>query len=103
MIMRMAFVNNPKTTVPETDGSKEFIKFMQGLKQLISQYASSLMSTLTKMKYDNSRIMNLEMTIVAAKLRTSGMNIDEYILVQFILNSLPPEQYETFQMNYNIM
>ena len=29
------------------------------------------------------------------------MNVDEYFLVQFILNSLPLEQYGPFQMNYN--
>jgi hypothetical protein len=30
------------------------------------------------------------------------MNVDEFFLVQFILNSLPP-QYEPFQINYNTM
>ena len=30
------------------------------------------------------------------------MNVDEFFLVQFILNSLPP-QYGPFQINYNTM
>ena len=56
------------------------------------------------MKYDGSRTMHehiLEMTNLAAKLKTLGMNVDEYFLVQFMLNSLPSEQYGPFQMNYN--
>ncbi|TXG48434.1 hypothetical protein EZV62_027728 [Acer yangbiense] len=66
--------------------------------------AGTLMSNLTNMKYDGSRTMHehvLEMTNLAAKLKTLGMNVDEYFLVQFILNSLPSEQYGPFQMNYN--
>ncbi|XP_024163957.2 uncharacterized protein LOC112170921 [Rosa chinensis] len=42
----------------------------------------------------------LEMTNLAAKLKALGMNVDEFFLVQFILNSLHP-QYEAFQINYN--
>ena len=56
------------------------------------------------MKYDGSRTMHehvLKMTTLASKLKTLGMNVDEYFLVQFILNSLPHEQYSPFQMNYN--
>ena len=30
------------------------------------------------------------------------MNVDEFFLVQFILNFLPP-QYGSFQINYNTM
>jgi len=41
------------------------------------------------------------MTTLVAKLKTLGMNVDEYFLVQFILNSLPPEQHRPFQIDYN--
>ena len=44
----------------------------------------------------------LEMTNLAAKLKVLGMNIDEFFLVQFILNSLP-SKYGPFQIHYNII
>ncbi|OMP03224.1 Zinc finger, RING-type [Corchorus capsularis] len=58
---------------------------------------------LTTMKFDGSRSMQehiIEMTNIAARLKTLGMNVDESFMVQFILNSLPPE-YGPFQINYN--
>ncbi|KAF1894744.1 hypothetical protein Lal_00021037 [Lupinus albus] len=63
------------------------------------------MSTLTTMKFDDSRTMHehvIEMTNIAAKLKILGMDVDENFLVQFVLNSLPSE-YGPFQMNYNTM
>lgn len=54
--------------------------------------ASTLMSTLITMKYANSRIMHehvLEIKTLVAKLRTLGMDMDEYFLVQLIIPSLP--------------
>ena len=44
----------------------------------------------------------IEMTNLATQLKTLGMNVDEFFLLQFILNSLPP-QYGPFQINYNNM
>ena len=67
--------------------------------------AGTLMSTLTTMKFDDSRTMHehvIEMSNIAARLKTLGMDVDENFLVQFILNSLPSE-YGPFQMNYNTM
>ncbi|CAA7023598.1 unnamed protein product [Microthlaspi erraticum] len=55
------------------------------------------------MKYDGTRSMHehcIEMTNLAAKLKNLGMSVDDSFLVQFILNSLPP-QYGPFQINYN--
>jgi len=63
------------------------------------------MSTLTTMKFDGSRTMHehaIEMTNIAARLKTLGMAVNENSLVQFILNSLPSE-YGLFQMSYNTM
>ena len=81
------------------------MKFMEERSQTADKsLTGTLMGNLTTMKYDSSRTMHehvLEMTNIAAKLKNLGMNVDEYILVQFILNSLPPEQYGPFQMNYN--
>ena len=65
----------------------------------------TLMSILTTMKFDGSRTMNehvIEMTNIAARLKSLGMIVDQNFLVQFILNSLPSE-YGPFQMNYNTM
>ena len=65
--------------------------------------AGTLMSTLTTMKFDDSRTMHehvIEMINIAAKLKSLGMVVDENFLVRFILNSLS-SQYGLFQMNYN--
>ena len=61
------------------------------------------MAELTTMKFDGTRGMNehiLEMSNLAAKLKDLGMNVDEFFLVHFILNSLPL-QYGLFQIHYN--
>jgi len=63
------------------------------------------MSILTTMKFDDSRTMHdhvIEMTNVAARLKTLGMAVNENFFVQFILNSLPSE-YDSFQMSYNTL
>ncbi|KAK5772755.1 hypothetical protein PVK06_049049 [Gossypium arboreum] len=55
------------------------------------------------MKYDRSRGMQehiIEKTNIASRLKTLGMMVDDSFLVQFILNSLPPN-YGSFQINYN--
>ncbi|KAA0033348.1 Retrovirus-related Pol polyprotein from transposon TNT 1-94 [Cucumis melo var. makuwa] len=63
------------------------------------------MSTLTNLKFDGSRTIHehiLEMTNLAARLKTMGMEVNENFLVTFILNSLPSE-YGPFHMNYNTL
>jgi len=63
------------------------------------------MTTLTTMKFDGLRIMHehvIEMTNIAARLKTLGMIVNENFLIQFILNSLSSE-YGPFQMSYNTM
>ena len=63
------------------------------------------MVKLTTMQFDGTRGIQehvLEMTNLAAQLQTLGMNMDEFFLMQFILNSSPP-QYGPFQINYNTM
>ncbi|XP_044475754.1 uncharacterized protein LOC123203468 [Mangifera indica] len=105
MFMRMTIANNLKSSLPKTNDAKEFKKFVEERSQTADKsLVGTLMSTLTTMKYDGSRTMHdhvLEMINLATKLRTLGMNVDEYFLVQFILNSLSPKQYGPFQMNYN--
>ena len=51
----------------------------------------TLMDELTTIKYDGSRSMQqhvLDMTNIAARLKTLGITVDDSFLVQFILNSL---------------
>ncbi|XP_050935247.1 uncharacterized protein LOC127143976 [Cucumis melo] len=67
--------------------------------------AGTLMSTLTNIKFDGSRTIHehiLEMTNLAARLKTMGLEVNENFLVTFILNSLPSE-YGPFHMNYNTL
>ena len=102
----MTIAKNLKMTLPKIDNAKELMKFVKGHSQTVDKsLVGTLMSTLTAMKYSSSCTMDehvLKMTTLAAKLKILGMTVDKYFLVQFILNSLPPEQYKQFQMNYNI-
>nr|KYP55707.1 Retrovirus-related Pol polyprotein from transposon TNT 1-94 [Cajanus cajan] len=106
MFMRMSIANNIKSALPKTESAKEFMKFVEERSQTADKsLAGTLMSTLTTMKFDGSRTMHehvIEMTNIAARLKSLGMAVDENFLVQFILNSLPSE-YGPFQMNYNTM
>ena len=102
----MSIANNIKTALPKTDNAKEMLKFVEELSQTADKsLVGTIMSTLTTMKFDGSRSMHehvIEMTNLSARLKSSGMEVDESFLVQFILNSLPSE-YGPFQMNYNTM
>lgn len=104
MLMRMTIANNIKTTLPKDETAAEFLKNIQDrFKSADKSLAGTLMAELTTKKFDGRRSMHehvLEMTNLAAKLKTLGMNVDEFFLVQFILNSLPP-QYGPFQIHYN--
>ncbi len=106
MFMRLSVANNIKTTLPKTDNAKEFMKFVEERSQTADKsLTGTLIATLTTIKFDGSRSMHehvIEMTNIAARLKSLGMNVDENFLVQFIINSLPSE-YGPFQMNYNTM
>ncbi|KAH0636413.1 hypothetical protein KY290_036857 [Solanum tuberosum] len=61
------------------------------------------MVELTTMKFDGSRSTQnhiIEITNIAARLQTLGMQVDDTFLVHFILKSLSLE-YGPFQINYN--
>ena len=104
MFMRMSIANNIKSTFLERDTAKEFFKTVEERFHLADRsLVGTLMVELTTMKFDGTRGMHehiLEMSNLAAKLKALGMNVDEYFLVQFILNSLPL-QYGPFQIHYN--
>ncbi|XP_060195416.1 uncharacterized protein LOC132624692 [Lycium barbarum] len=95
MFMRMTIANNIKSTIPQTESAREYLKFVkERFRSADKSFAGTLMDELTTMKFDGSRSMQnhiIKMTNIAARLRTLGMKVDGSFLVQFILNSLPPE------------
>ncbi|XP_022868756.1 uncharacterized protein LOC111388311 [Olea europaea var. sylvestris] len=106
MFMQMTLAKNIKSTIPKTESAKEYMKLVKERSQIADKsLAGTLMGTLTTMKFDGSRTMHehvTEMSNIAARLKTLGMTVDENFLVQFIINSLPPE-YGPFHMNYNTL
>ena len=102
----MSIANNIVSAIPKIENAKEFIKFVEERSQTDDKSLTrTLMGTLTTMKFDGSRTMDehvIEMTNIAARLKSLGMNVDENFLVQFIIKSLLFE-YGPFQMNYNII
>ncbi|XP_057981253.1 uncharacterized protein LOC131166693 [Malania oleifera] len=104
MFMRMSIANNIKTAIPKIESTKEFFKVC-GSQIADKSLARTLMGTLTTIKFDDARTMHkhvVEMTNIAAKLKTLGMDVNENFIVLIILNSLPTK-YGPFQMNYNTM
>ena len=63
------------------------------------------MSELITKKFDWSQPIHDHVTgmaNLAAKLKSMGMDVNVSFLVQFIINSLPPE-FSQFQVNYNTL
>ncbi|XP_075096255.1 uncharacterized protein LOC142174369 [Nicotiana tabacum] len=95
MFMRMSIANNIKSTIPQPESAREYLKFMgKRFRSADKSLDGTLMVELTTMKFDGSRSMKnhiIEMTNIAARLQTLGMKVDDSSLVQLILNSLPLE------------
>ncbi|KAB5569204.1 hypothetical protein DKX38_002997 [Salix brachista] len=104
MFLRMTIASNIKTSLPKPENAKDYMKAIEErFKTADKSLAGKLMADLTTIKFDGTRSMHehvIEMTNLAAKLRNLGMTVDDSFLVQFILNSLPP-QYGPFQIHYN--
>jgi len=100
----MTIANNIKTTIEPTKSPKEYLKLVEErFWSADKPLAGTLMFELTNMKFIEMTSMQehiIEMTNIAARLKTLGMAVDDSFLVQFILNPLPPK-YGTFQINYN--
>ena len=100
----MTISNNIKSTIPQIESAKEFLAFVEEhFRSADKSLAGTLMAKLTTMKYDGSKGMQdhiIEMTNIAVRLKSLGLAMEDYFLVQYMLNSLPPE-YEHFQINYN--
>ncbi|XP_075076403.1 uncharacterized protein LOC142163052 [Nicotiana tabacum] len=114
MNLDLAMLNDKPTAITDMSSvdEKSFHKAWERSNRLNLMFmrmnkslAGTLMAELTTIKFDGSISMQnhiIEMTNIAARLQTLGMKVDDSFLVQFILNSLPPE-YEPFQINYNII
>lgn len=104
MFLRMTIASNIKTFLPVAEKAKAYLAAIEErFKTADKSLAGKPMADLTTMKHDGTKSMHehcIEMTNLAAKLKGSGMSVDDSFLVQFILNSLPP-QYGPFQINYN--
>ena len=85
MFMRMTIAKNIKTTLPKIDDAKEFLANVAERFKIDDKYlAGTLMAKLTTMKFDGTCGIQehvLEMTNLAAQLKTLGMNVDEFFLV----------------------
>ncbi|KAJ1434123.1 gag-polypeptide of LTR copia-type [Sesbania bispinosa] len=82
-LMRMTMAENVKPSMPKTKNAREFMK-------RIKEYSHSDIT--------DKSIVGTLMT----KLKSMGMQVNESFLVQFIMNSLPPE-FGQFQVNYNTL
>ncbi|XP_027351018.1 uncharacterized protein LOC113862062 [Abrus precatorius] len=106
MFMLMSVAENIKTALSKTENAKQFMKNVEERSQTADKsLARTLMSTLTNIRFDGSCTMHehvVEMTNIAARLKSLGMTVDESFLTQFILNSLLTK-YGPFQVNYNAM
>ncbi|XP_052730111.1 uncharacterized protein LOC128195749 [Vigna angularis] len=105
-LMHMSMAENVKPSMPKTENAKEFMKMIKEYSQsdiTDKSIVGTLMSELTTKKFDWSQPIHEHvtgMTNIAARLKSMGMEVNESFLVQFIMNSLPPE-FGQFQVNYN--
>ena len=105
-LMRMTMAENVKPSMPKTNNAKEFMMKIKELSQsdiTDKSIVGTLMSDLTNAKFEWSQPIHdhvTSMANLAAKLKSLGMEVNETFLVQFIMNSLPPE-FGQFQVNYN--
>jgi len=97
----MNIASNIKSALSKIESVKEFMKFVEEHSQTIDKYlAETLTSSLTTMKFDDSRIMHkhvIEMTNIATRLKYIGMIVEKNFLVQFILNVLLSEYIVLFK------
>ena len=106
MLILMTITESIRSTIPKIDDAKKFLESTKSISQSDTtdkSIAGTLMSTLTTMKFDGGRTMHehlTEMKNIATRLKSMGLEVNENFLVQFIMNSLPP-QYAPFQINYN--
>ncbi|XP_047174291.1 uncharacterized protein LOC124841951, partial [Vigna umbellata] len=107
-LMCMSMAENVKPSMPKKENAKEFMKLIKEYSQsniTDKSIVGTLMSELTTKKFDWSHPIHDHVTgmaNIAARLKSMGIEVNESFLVQFIMNSLPPE-FGQFQVNYNTL
>jgi len=105
-LMRMMIAENVKPSMPKTGNAKEFMAKLKEYSQsdiTDKSIAGNLLTELTNKKFDWSCSMNdhvTSMVNLAAKYASKEVKLDDSLVVQFIMNSLPT-QFGQFQVNYN--
>ncbi|KAL2246808.1 UNVERIFIED_CONTAM: Retrovirus-related Pol polyprotein from transposon TNT 1-94 [Sesamum indicum] len=105
-LMRMTMAESVKPSMPKTDDAREFLMKIKEYSQSDitgKSIVGSLISELTTKRFNWSCSIHdhvTEMSNLAAKLKALGMDVSDWFLVQFIINSLPTE-FGQFQVNYN--
>lgn len=105
-LLRMSMAESIKPSMPKTGKAREFILKIKEQSQsdvADKSIVGSLMSELTTKRFDWSQTIHehvTHMSNLASRLTSMGMEVHGSFLVQFIINSLPPE-YGQFQVNYN--
>lgn len=98
--MRMSIANNIKLALLKINNAKKFIKFVEERSQTIDKsFIGILMSSLTVMKFDSSRIMHehvIDVMNIATRLKYLRIIGSKSFFVQFILNLLS-SKYGPFQ------
>ena len=83
--MRMTIANNIKTTIPQIESTKEYLKFVEEhFHSTAKSLVDTLMAQLMTMKFDGLRSMQkhtIEITNIATRLNTLGMVVDDSFLV----------------------
>nr|XP_016442581.1 PREDICTED: uncharacterized protein LOC107767991 [Nicotiana tabacum] len=76
MFMRMSIANNIKSTIPQTESAREYLKFVEErFRSAVKSLAGTLMAELTTMKFDGSPSMQnhiIEMTKYCSKTSDLG-------------------------------
>ncbi|KAH0661475.1 hypothetical protein KY284_026406 [Solanum tuberosum] len=92
MFMRMTVANNIKSTFPQTESARKYLKFVgEHFRSADKSLTGTLIAKLTTMKFDGSRSMQnhiIEMTNISARLRTLGMKVDDTFLAKWDVSEL---------------
>ena len=100
----MTIANNIKTSLPIATSVKKYLKVIEDrFKSVDKSLTDTLMKKLTTAQYDGTQGIQdhiLNMTNKATKLKALGINVNEFFLVKFILNSFP-SQFGPFKIYYN--
>jgi len=96
-LMRLMVAENVKPSMPKTENAKEFMAKLKEYSQsdiTDKSIAGNLLTELTNKKFDWSCSMNdhvTSMVNLAAKLASKEVKLDDSLVVQFIMNSLPTQ------------